>query len=52
MKIPSLKKLEVWFLTGTQHLYGESVLLEVAEHAKIISSSLTQSDSYTCQHCI
>jgi L-arabinose isomerase len=34
-----LSKLEVWFVTGSQHLYGEDVLKTVAEHAKEISNS-------------
>src|SRR5258708_37420957 len=29
-----LKKLEVWFVTGSQHLYGEETLKQVAEHSK------------------
>ncbi len=43
MKIAPLKRLEVWFLTGTQHLYGEATLVEVAEHAKTIAKALTGS---------
>ena len=29
-----LKKLEVWFVTGSQHLYGEETLKQVAEHSQ------------------
>ncbi|MGO3307820.1 MAG: hypothetical protein ACTILG_14265, partial [Sphingobacterium sp.] len=29
-----LKAFEVWFVTGSQDLYGEQTLLEVAEHAR------------------
>ncbi|MFN5788960.1 MAG: L-arabinose isomerase, partial [Bacteroidota bacterium] len=29
----SLKKLEIWFLTGSQHLYGQETLNKVAENA-------------------
>jgi L-arabinose isomerase len=29
-----LKKLEVWFITGSQHLYGEDTLNQVAEHSQ------------------
>jgi L-arabinose isomerase len=29
-----LKRLEVWFVTGSQHLYGPENLEKVAEHAK------------------
>lgn len=35
-----LKKLEVWFLTGSQHLYGEETLKKVGAHAAIIARSL------------
>jgi L-arabinose isomerase len=36
----NLKTLEVWFITGSQHLYGEETLKQVAEHSKIIAASL------------
>ncbi len=29
--------LEVWFVTGSQHLYGEETLRQVDEHSKIIA---------------
>ncbi len=35
-----LKKLEVWFVTGSQHLYGEETLKKVAEHSQTISKAL------------
>ncbi len=35
-----LKKLEVWFLTGSQHLYGEETLRKVAEHAREMAGAL------------
>lgn len=35
-----LKKFEVWFVTGSQHLYGEETLKQVAEHSKIIAKAL------------
>ncbi|MGH9632745.1 MAG: L-arabinose isomerase family protein, partial [Bryobacteraceae bacterium] len=31
---------EVWFVTGSQHLYGEEVLNRVSEHSKEIATSL------------
>ena len=34
-----LKKLEVWFVTGSQHLYGEETLNKVAEHSQVIAKS-------------
>jgi len=36
----NLKNLEVWFITGTQHLYGEETLKKVAEHAQQVAESL------------
>lgn len=35
----NLKNYEVWFVTGSQHLYGEETLHKVAEHSKIIAES-------------
>lgn len=32
-----LKSFEVWFVTGSQHLYGEETLRKVDEHSKIIA---------------
>ena len=29
-----LKKYEVWFVTGSQSMYGEETLRQVAEHSK------------------
>ena len=34
-----LKQFEVWFVTGSQHLYGEETLLKVAEHSAQIAKS-------------
>ena len=38
-----LKQFEVWFVTGSQHLYGESTLKQVAEHSQLIAGSLNDS---------
>ncbi|MBO9571514.1 MAG: L-arabinose isomerase [Chitinophagaceae bacterium] len=35
-----LKSHEVWFVTGSQHLYGEETLKKVAEHSKTIAEAL------------
>jgi L-arabinose isomerase len=35
-----LKKFEVWFITGSQHLYGEETLRLVAEHSQQIAQGL------------
>ena len=37
--IDDLKKFEVWFVTGSQHLYGEETLKKVAEHSQVIAKS-------------
>ena len=37
-----LKKSQFWFITGSQHLYGEETLKEVAEHSKIMVEKLNQ----------
>jgi L-arabinose isomerase len=36
---------EVWFLTGSQHLYGDETLKKVAEHAKTIAEGLSNSSN-------
>src|SRR5690606_37335406 len=38
--IMNLKNLEAWFVTGSQHLYGEETLKQVAEHSKEIARVL------------
>jgi L-arabinose isomerase len=37
-----LKQFEVWFITGSQHLYGEETLRQVDEHSQIIAGHLDQ----------
>ncbi|MBN1535388.1 MAG: L-arabinose isomerase [Anaerolineales bacterium] len=39
----NLKQFEVWFVTGSQHLYGEDTLIEVAENSKKIVAALDAS---------
>ncbi|WP_419802899.1 L-arabinose isomerase [Mucilaginibacter sp.] len=39
----NLKELEVWFVTGSQHLYGEETLNQVAQHSEQIASALNTS---------
>ncbi len=41
----NLKDLEVWFLTGSQHLYGEDALRQVAEHAKEMAGVLDDAEA-------
>lgn len=35
-----LKAFEIWFITGSQHLYGEETLKLVAEHSQQIAAAL------------
>jgi len=35
-----LKQYEVWFVTGSQHLYGAKTLEQVAEHSREIAAAL------------
>lgn len=37
-------QLEVWFVTGSQHLYGEETLKQVAAHSQEIAAALNASD--------
>jgi L-arabinose isomerase len=39
-----LKALEAWFVVGSQHLYGEEALDEVASHAREIADALSRSE--------
>jgi L-arabinose isomerase len=36
----NLKSLELWFVTGSQHLYGEETLQQVAQHSQQVASFL------------
>ena len=38
--IPSLKEFEVWFVTGSQHLYGPETLAQVAKDSTEIAKHL------------
>ncbi|UOB16500.1 L-arabinose isomerase [Abyssalbus ytuae] len=40
-----ISEKEVWFITGSQHLYGEETLKKVSENSKIIASGLNKSES-------
>jgi len=40
MSLPNLKTFEVWFVTGSQDLYGEETLKQVAAHSQEIAGSL------------
>src|SRR5512135_2324638 len=38
-----LKQYEIWFVTGSQHLYGPETLEQVAEHSRKMASCLNNS---------
>lgn len=42
MSLPDLKNFEVWFITGSQHLYGEETLQKVADHSQKIADGLNK----------
>jgi L-arabinose isomerase len=41
--MPGLGDLELWFVTGSQHLYGEDALRVVEEHARAVAACLDES---------
>ena len=45
----NLKKLEVWFITGSQHLYGPQVLKQVDKDSSEIAKALGQSKNIPCK---
>src|SRR6516225_10188836 len=44
-----LKSLEVWFITGSQHLYGEETLKQVAAHSQEIAAYLNNTKEIPVQ---
>jgi L-arabinose isomerase len=46
MNVAELKKQEIWFLTGSQHLYGEETLKKVARNSQQIAESLDRSGKF------
>ena len=44
-----LKQFEVWFVTGSQHLYGDETLRQVAEHSKEIADFFDASGKIPCK---
>ncbi|HQD50816.1 MAG TPA: L-arabinose isomerase [Defluviitaleaceae bacterium] len=45
----NLKNYEIWFVTGSQHLYGPETLEEVAKHSRIISEGLNNDPAIPCK---
>ncbi|MEP6755109.1 MAG: L-arabinose isomerase [Chthonomonadales bacterium] len=44
-----LKSLEIWFVTGSQHLYGPETLAQVAAHSQKIANSLNDETAIPVQ---
>jgi hypothetical protein len=38
----NLKQYELWFVTGSQHLYGPETLKQVAEDSKTVAAALSE----------
>lgn len=45
----NLKQLEVWFVTGSQHLYGEETLKQVAANSTVIADALNKAPNIPVQ---
>ena len=43
--IRNLQPIEIWFITGSQHLYGEETLKQVAAHSQQIAQALDGSSA-------
>src|SRR5512140_3336301 len=41
----NLRQLEVWFVTGSQHLYGPETLKQVAAHSQHIAKALNDASA-------
>ena len=47
--IPSLKQSEIWFVTGSQHLYGPETLAQVARNSQQIAEAFDCSSRIPCR---
>ncbi len=47
-EMKNLKQFEVWFVTGSQHLYGPDVLRQVDADSQQIAAFLDASESIPC----
>ena len=41
----NLKQFEIWFVTGSQHLYGPETLKAVAKHSQEIAATLNKASA-------
>jgi len=46
--INNLKQYEIWFVTGSQHLYGPEALKEVADDSQQIAAALNSNSQIPC----
>ena len=46
-----LKQYEVWFVTGSQHLYGDETLRRVAEHSRVMVDQLMTISMFPAVSC-
>ena len=44
-----LNSNEIWFVTGSQHLYGSETLAQVADHSREMAASLSSTPSLPCR---
>ncbi len=44
------KEVDIWFVTGSQHLYGEETLRQVADHSQVITEFLDNVHMMPVQH--
>ncbi len=49
VKLLDLKQYEVWFVTGSQHLYGPETLDQVAAHSQEMAKALELDPSIPCR---
>ncbi len=49
IKLKVFNNFEVWFVTGSQHLYGDETLNQVANHSKEIAAALSASGTIPVQ---
>lgn len=50
--MPDLAKLELWFVVGSQALYGEATLAKVQEHAREMATRFAQSPQIPVKVCL
>ena len=49
MSLPKPSEFEVWFVTGSQHLYGDEAILQVGRHSEEIAQALDSQSVIPCR---